>query len=451
MQTILARIQAVLGLRSVRYGANASAMTVLMIALVVMINVLGVRYHRRFDVTANKEFSISQQSKQIVQTLKKPLEIVGYFGAQDNTQKDDVDSRLKEYAATSPLISYRFVNPDTDPVAAKTDNITAYGTLVFKYDGKTLQTTSGDEKGITSTILKLTQNVQTTVYVLTGHKERSLDSTDQTGISELKVVLQDDNFKVQPINLTISNTVPLSNSVLLIADPQDELTQAEFNSVISYINDGGRMVVLSNPMDAPPMAMLLKIWGLEWQNDIIIDQQSQVGNPLAPAVLDYPFTEVTRNMSGQASVFNSVRSIKEVGQAPTGYTRQAFLASSARSSAATDFSNGQVKPQATDVAGPINFGYIIESPTKSRVVVVGDADFISNGYIRAAQANATLIRNAIAWAGAQDALISLPVPDPVNRQIFLTDSQSALIFYSCALGLPLLFVVTGVAVWWRRR
>ena len=125
MQTILTRIQAVLGLRSVRYGANASAMTVLMIALVVMINVLGVRYHRRFDVTANKEFSISQQSKQIVQTLKKPLEIVGYFGAQDNTQKDDVDSRLKEYVAASPLISYRFVNPDTDPVAAKTDNITA--------------------------------------------------------------------------------------------------------------------------------------------------------------------------------------------------------------------------------------------------------------------------------------------------------------------------------------
>lgn len=451
MQTIIARIQAVLGLRSVRYGANASAMSLLLIALVVMINVLGVRYHRRVDVTANKEFSISQQSTQIVQTLQTPLEIVGYYGAQDNAQKDDVESRLKEYAAASPLISYRFVNPDTDPVAAKADNITAYGTLVFKYGGKSLQSTSGDEKGITSTILKLTQNVQTTVYVLTGHKERSLDTMDQAGISELKVVLEDDNFKVQPINLTISNTIPLSDSVLLIADPQDEPTQDEFNSIITYVNGGGRLVLLSNPLSTPPLAMLLQMWGLEWQNDIIVDQQSQIGNPIAPAVLEYPYTELTRNLNGQATVFNSARSIKEIGQAPDGYTRQAFLVSSARSSAATDFSDGQVKTQASDAVGPLNFGYLIESPTKSRVVVVGDVDFVSNGYIRAAQANAALIRNAVAWAGAQEALISLPIPDPVNRQVFLTDDQSALIFYSCVLGLPLLFVVTGVVVWWRRR
>ena len=83
--------------------------------------------------------------------------------------------------------------------------------------------------------------------------------------------------------------------------------------------------------------------------------------------------------------------------------------------------------------------------------MIGDADFISNGYIRNAQANATLIRNAIAWAGAQDALINLPLPDPIDRQVFLTDDQSSLIFYSSVLGLPLLFVVTGIVVWWRRR
>ena len=451
MQTVIARIKAVLGLRSVRYGANASAMSLLMIALVVMINVLGVRYHRRIDVTANQEFSISQQSKDIVLSLKKPLEIVGYYGAQDRTRQDDVESRLKEYAATSALLTYRFVNPDTDPVAARADNVTTYGTLIFKYDGRTLQTTSSDEKGISSTILKLTQNVKTTVYVLTGHRERSLDSVDPTGISELKVVLETDNFTVQPLNLTISNTIPLSDSVLLIADPQDEISQAEFTSIINYTNGGGRLVVLSNPMSPGPLEMLMQLWGLEWQKDIIIDQQSQGGNPLAPAVLEYPFTELTRNMTGQASVFNSARSIKEVGQQPEGYTRQAFLASSARSSAATDFSDGQVKTQESDAVGPLNFGYILESPNKSRVVVIGDADFISNGYINAAQANATLIRNTIAWAGAQDALISLPLPEPVDRQIFLTDDQSALIFYSCVIGLPLLFVVTGIVVWWRRR
>ena len=199
------------------------------------------------------------------------------------------------------------------------------------------------------------------------------------------------------------------------------------------------------------MDVLLEIWGLEWQPDIIIDQQSQVGNPLAPAVVEYPYTDITRSMTGQASVFNSVRSIKEVGNPPPEVTRQIFLRSSAQSSAATKFTDGNVEVQESDAQGPLNFGYILESPTKMRVALIGDVDFVSNGYLQAAQANAALFRNAVAWATAQDSLIAVPTIAPIDRKVFLTNDQSTLIFYSCVIGLPLLFVVTGIAVWWRRR
>jgi ABC-type uncharacterized transport system involved in gliding motility auxiliary subunit len=451
MQTLIERMRAFLGLRQLRYGANASAMTVLLLALLVMGNVLAVRFHRRIDVTATQSFSISQQSQQIVAALNQPLEVVGYFGAQDKALQSDVESRLKEYVAASPRFSYRFVDPDTDPVAAKNDNITSYGTIVVKYADRKIQASGSDEKAITGAILKASQDVQTTVYVLTGHRERSLDNVDPNGLSQLQVVLTDDNFKVAPINLTISTTIPLSNSLLLVADPQDPFTQPEFQSILDYINNGGRMVLMSNPLSVTPLEVLLQVWGLEWQPDIIIDEQSQVGNPLAPAVLQYPYTDITRNMTGQASVFNSVRSIKEIGNPPPQVTRQIFLSSSAKSSAATKFTDGNVEVQEGDAQGPLSFGYILESPTKMRAVLIGDVDFVSNGYLQAAQANAALFRNAVAWATAQDSLIAVPSIAPIDRKVFLTNDQSTLIFYSCVIGLPLLFVVTGIAVWWRRR
>ena len=451
MQTLIERMRAFLGLRQLRYGANASAMTVLLLALLVMGNVLAVRFHRRIDVTATQSFSISQQSKQIVAALNQPLEVVGYFGAQDKALQSDVESRLKEYVAATPRFSYRFVDPDTDPVAATNDNITSYGTIVVKYADRKIQASGSDEKAITGAILKASQDVQTTVYVLTGHRERSLDNVDPNGLSQLQVVLTDDNFKVAPINLTISTTIPLSNSLLLVADPQDPFTQPEFQSILDYINNGGRMVLMSNPLSVTPLEVLLQVWGLEWQPDIIIDEQSQVGNPLAPAVLQYPYTDITRNMTGQASVFNSVRSIKEIGNPPPQVTRQIFLSSSAKSSAATKFTDGNVEVQEGDAQGPLNFGYILESPTKMRAVLIGDVDFVSNGYLQAAQANAALFRNAVAWATAQDSLIAVPTIAPIDRKVFLTNDQSTLIFYSCVIGLPLLFVVTGIAVWWRRR
>ena len=143
------RIQHTLGLRGVRYGANASAMTILFIAIMVLSNILAVRFHTRYDLTAQKEFSISQQTKQILQTVSQPIEIIGFYNGQDAALQADLESRLKEYRAVSPQITYRFVDPDRDPVTASAENITTYGTVVFK-SGERRQTINAiDEKDIT--------------------------------------------------------------------------------------------------------------------------------------------------------------------------------------------------------------------------------------------------------------------------------------------------------------
>ncbi len=450
--SLLQRIQKTLGLRGVRYGANASAMTILFIAIMVMCNVFAVRFHKRYDLTAQKEFSISQQTTQILQNLSQPIEIIGFYNGQDAALQADLESRLKEYRSVSSQLTYRFVDPDRDPVTANKENITAYGTVVFKSGDRRQTITSIEEKDITGAILKVSATSKTTVFFVTGHRERPIDTTDPIGLGDVKQLLEADNLVVQSINLVISQTIPLENTVLVVADPLDAMQPEEENTIQQYIDQGGRLVLLSNTLSPAPLAASMAKWGLVWKNDLLLDQQSQVGNPVAPAVLDYPYSEITKGLAGQASVFNSVRTIGKLSDTdPDGYYVSELLHSSANSVAATKFDAGKVETQASDEKGPLSFGYTIETPSKARIVVVGDVDFATNGFLNVTQANAPLFRNMVAWAAAQEELISVPTQEPVDRKVFITESQAGVIFYSCVVGLPLLFLLTGVAVWWRRR
>lgn len=449
--------------RQIRIGANAMLMTIVFIAILVLINVIAVRFHRRWDLTATKDFSLSQQSIQILEGLQHPVQIIGFFGKQDAGQRDDVESRLKEYTSHSKQVSYRFIDPDTDPVTARTYNITSYGTLVVESEGRRQQATGTDEQAITTALLKVTQNRTSTVYFLTGHKEPALDGTDQNGYSTIKNALQQDNFEVAPLNLTITPTIPLSDTVLVVADPQTALSQSEEQSITTYVNRGGRVLVLGNALVEPPLTSLLNRAGLKWNNDVVVDQQSALGNPAAPAVVQYPPSSITKDLTGQATVFPTVRTVSEVDNPPEDITITLLLQSSNNSQAASDFSGGQLKLSQNDKRGPLPFGYSVEGvirstgtvtnplTTPARLIVVGDADFASNGTIATAQANTALFRNMIAWLAAQDQLISLPAKVPTDHSVFLTAGQSQAIFYGNTIGIPLLILLIGGIVWWRRR
>lgn len=456
-QNALQRFGSSPGGRKLRFGANATVMTIALIGILVLINVVAMRYHKRWDLTATKDFSLSQQTIQILQGLQQPVQIVGFFGKQDQSQRDDVESRLKEYASHSGQITYRFVDPDVDPVAARTYNITNYGTLVVEGNGKHQQTTGSDENAITSALLKVTQTQQTTVYFLTGHRERAIDSSARDGYSSIKSLLAQDNFIVDPLNLTITSTIPLSNTVLVVADPQTKLQANEEQAISEYVGKGGRLLILGNPLDEAPLGGLLGKAGLSWNNDVLLDQQSALGNPTAPAVVNYPSSQITKDLAGQASVFPSVRTLSQADKPPEGLTISPLLQSSAQSEAATDFANGQVKVNANDKHGPLPFGFSVEGPIgaahgpKARLIVIGDADFASDGDLTTTQGNGALFRNAVAWLAAQDQLIALPDRAPVDRSIFLTNDQSRLVFYGDTLGIPLLVLVAGVFVWSRRR
>ena len=55
------------------------------------------------------------------------------------------------------------------------------------------------------------------------------------------------------------------------------------------------------------------------------------------------------------------------------------------------------------------------------------------------------------WLTADEDLISIRPKDPEDRRITMTRSQMTMLFYTSVIFFPLIIIISGVGVWWRRR
>ena len=80
----------------------------------------------------------------------------------------------------------------------------------------------------------------------------------------------------------------------------------------------------------------------------------------------------------------------------------------------------------------------------------GDADFASNQLL-AFQGNQDFALNTVAWLAEDPDLISIRPKEPDDQRMFLTAQQQRNVTLLALVLLPGLFVVLGIAAWWRRR
>jgi ABC-type uncharacterized transport system involved in gliding motility auxiliary subunit len=83
-------------------------------------------------------------------------------------------------------------------------------------------------------------------------------------------------------------------------------------------------------------------------------------------------------------------------------------------------------------------------------VVVGTSRWISNGFL-SFDGNRDLYLNTLNWLSSDEDLISIRPKDPEDRRVNMNSRQVTMMFWTSVAGLPLLIVLAGVSVWWKRR
>jgi ABC-type uncharacterized transport system involved in gliding motility auxiliary subunit len=471
-------IAAVFQRRQARYGTLAGVSIIVVLGILVAINYIGSRQNKRWDLTANKQFSLSDQSRSIVAKLDSPLQIMVFSQEPDFPRYQD---RLKEYEYSSKRISTEYIDPDKKPTIAKQNQIQQYGTIVFNYKGRTERVTTDSEQDITNGIIKVVTGQQKKVYFTQGHGEKDTTSSDRDGYNTIAGALGRENYGLDKLVLAQTGSVPDDASVLVIAGPKTDFFPIEIDALKKYLDKQGKLVMLIDPpdrADAPQPANLIALahdWGVDVGNNIVVDVSGMgrlIGTDASvPVAASYPSHAINKNGSFNfLTAFPMARSATPVSGGVNGRTAQGFVETSPRSWAESDIkgllTTGQVSLDESkgDKKGPITIGSAVSAPATStdqkapadapkpetRLVVMGDSDFAANSGI-GIQGNRDLFMNIVGWASQQENLISIRPKDADDRRITLTATQQTNMIWLSLLIIPGFIFGSGVYTWWRRR
>jgi ABC-type uncharacterized transport system involved in gliding motility auxiliary subunit len=125
-----ARIRDLLLKRSSKYGANMAVMILIFLCVLALIGVMSMRYKKRIDLTATNRYTLSEQTKKILRSLKKEIEAVAFYRADERTRQA-MEDLLQEYSYYSPRFKYQFVDPDRTPAKAAKYGVSSYRTTLF--------------------------------------------------------------------------------------------------------------------------------------------------------------------------------------------------------------------------------------------------------------------------------------------------------------------------------
>ncbi len=463
--------------RQARYGTLTGVSVLVVLGILVALNYIGKRQNKRWDLTEAKQFSLSDQTRNILSKLDAPLKITAFVQEPEFQTYQD---RLKEYQYGSKQVSTELVDPDKKPTIAQQNGVQQYGTIVLNYKERTEKVTSNTEQDITNGIIKVVTGQQKKVYFSQGHGEKDTAASDREGYSSIASALGGDNYTAEKLVLLQQGSVPADATVVIAAGPKIDFLPPEIEALKTYLGKNGKLLLELDPpekIDSPPLTNLIALahdWGVEVGNNVVVDV-SGMGRLLGtdasiPVAANYPSHPITERFN-VFTAYPMARSAAPVSGGVNGHTAQTFVESSPRSWAETDIktmlSTGKVEmDKVKDKPGPVSLAAAVsfaappdpaakpEEPgtprPETRVVVFGDSDFAGNSGL-GIQGNRDLFLNTIGWLSQQENLISIRTKEASDRRLTLTSAQQTNIMWGTMLGIPVIVFGMGIYTWRRRR
>jgi len=450
--------------RQTKYAAYAAVYILVVIAAVAIANVLANRYNKSYDATANKRYSLSDQTAKVVKGLKQDATIT-YFD-QDRRFPHAKDL-LDQYANLSTRIHVKYVDQDKNPQEAREAGIKDYGTAIVRIGTQQEQARSLTEEGLTGAFIRVLKNKTRTVCFVAGSGEHQIDNSDRDGYSNFKELVGKDNYEAKSIDLLQKAEVPGDCTALVVGGPTRDYQQPEVDAIKKYVEDGGRALLMLDPplkigrseiADNDALTNLLQSWGITLDKNLILDlnpigQLAGLG-PQVALVTSYEAQPIVSGMKGTATGFPLSRSIEIKNGDKTSL--QKLFDSSSTSLATSNLSSPEVDandpknkkgPLTIAAAGTYNTG---KQDSQGRFVVVGSSSWAANSFIKF-NGNSDLALNTIDWLASDEDLISIRPKQEEDRRVTMTNAQLSLVRLTSQFLLPLVVVFAGFSVWWRRR
>jgi gliding-associated putative ABC transporter substrate-binding component GldG len=351
----------------------------------ILLNIISIRLFGRLDMTANRLFTLSDASRQIVGSLDDRLTVQAYFTedlpAPYSDYRRSVLDMLNEFRAYSGgNLRFTFINPEGekgDAEAARQgiaqaqvqvvnedrfEAKRAYMGLVFLYEDRKevipiVQNTATLEYDIASTIKRITTRDRKTIAFSTGQGEPPLQEFGRA----LQLLTR--QYTVVPADLAAPGGVPADVTALIIAAPTQRFSDQALYAVDQFLMRGGRVAFLLNKVEADlqqrfgrqtelGLDPLLEVYGLRVNKDLVRDVQcanvsivqqqggfsiqSQIPYPNLPLVNAFsPGNVMVKDLKGVVLFFAS--SVDTLSPASRGLTGEILARTSPRAGRQVNF------------------------------------------------------------------------------------------------------------------
>ncbi len=448
--------------------------------LFIMVNYIASRRYGRWDLTRQKITALSPRTLQTLQALQEPVAVTVFYRPTHRLY-DLVRDLLKEYERAGEKIRVEFVDPEQDVARAKQlanafdikdPNVVIfqagtrhkhvsdvdlaeydYTTLTFQAEPR-VKAFSGEE-AFTSAIVSVTQGIPPLVWMIAGHGEKSADSIEADGLAELKKALEQQDMSVQAVNLLERRGIPPEVKLVIIAGPARRWIEPEVAWLQAYLEGGGRALALMDPLDDSGLDGLLSRWGIELGLDIVVDPERQLPFVSAANLFVTTYTEhpIVGKMKTLMTLYPLARSVRPATPSPEGIAAAPLALTSEAGwgetqTAATPFAFNAGE----DLPGPVSIAVAAEraAPLRTRLVVVGDSDFVANDQLGNI-GNRDFLYGALYWLLGEEQRIGIGPKAIESLKLSLTGGQLAGLCGFSILALPIGLGLLGAIMWFVRR
>lgn len=467
----------------------------LSIILILGLNFLASKHYKRYDLTKDKRYSLSAESKAYLEKLEAPINIFVTIAndsesAELNRIRNDLGKLLAEYEVQSmrsgePFIRIEYV--DTLRQRKRTQelvqkyNIEKENVIVVATEDQTrtielpelYEAEEGKwhsfrgENSITSAIIEVSSEEMPVLYFTLGHGEMRINEVDPLrGLSLAQSFLQERGFTLKELDLTRVNSVPEDAGLVFALAPQAAFSAEETEKLRRYMSDrNGRMILTLEPGRKHGLEDLLFDWGILVEDHVAVDvdpnYRSQEGDLIIRHFSEHPISKLLFDY-GATAFFGQSRPIRidPASTADDNLALRYIIGTSQKSWAERDYRTESpitFTPE-RDLSGPLSLAVASNRSTRSglglsisggRLICYGNSDFLANNRFQA-YGNYTLFINSVNWALDRNAYLNIPTQPLDSFQLIMSQSdlKRMLLYFSM---MPLAIGLLGILIYILRR
>lgn len=464
--------------RRMWYGAGSVVSVLLVAGILVLAAGLAGWHPLRWDTTAEQTQSLSPASLALLKEVTQPL-MMTVFMPEGAGERQAAKEVLQLYGYHNSKVSYRFVDPEREPLRAQQAGYRFAGNVLLDYQGKRQMADQTDENAITNALRKVLKKERQKVYFLAGHGERDLNDPKPGGFQVAKTALDNEGYDIESLNLLSRGAVPEDAAVVIVAGPKKPLLSTEVQALKAFLSKGGRLFLMLEAFEDGGLAGFLAAYGVGLDNGLILDvnqvSQSLGLSAVMPLASQYGPSKITEGFKNLVTIYPMARplivtkdhpNVSLLALATTMSTSYEKLGKEwiKEEKAAFDANIDKKGPFTVAVQAEINLapprggqdqgqagGKPPPSPegSKTHLVVFGNTDFAANSFFNLF-GNGDLFLNTTNFLAR--AMEQITVRGPGKAQLLtLKTGQVWTLFLACLAGVPLVMLVAGIWAYRRRR